>query len=79
MLKRGSICFGVYDIRSSRIYQLSSVEKCSPITKTWNTVNDIPDNRIDFCVCAFFDKIYLFGGFKPGLGNLNSYLQFNTK
>ena len=40
-----------------------SVEKFSPVCKTWNYACDLPDERQFFCACAFMDSIYIFGGF----------------
>ena len=55
-----------------------SVEKYSPVNKTWNQVTDIPDKRQHFCACAFIDIIYLFGGCIKGVG-INSCLKFDAK
>ena len=53
------------------------VEKYSPLTKTWNEVADKFDGRVNFCACAFMDKIYMFGG--SWCTNItNSCLQFDT-
>ena len=56
-----------------------SVEKYSPLSKKWIKVTDIPDKRQNFCGCAYIDNIFIFGGFEPGPGYLNSCLQFNAK
>ena len=58
---------------------LRSVEKYSPVSKTWNYVCDLPDDRQYFCGCAFMDKIYLFGGDCLNFENLKDSLQFDTK
>ena len=60
-------------------YRLESVNKYSPLTKSWSHVTDIPDKRYHFFACAFIDKIYVFGGFEPGTDYLNSCLQFDAK
>ena len=78
-LKGEIYVFGGYDIKPSGLFRLTSVEKYSPITKIWNTVTDMPDKRIDFCVCAFINKIYIFAGFEIKSGYLNSCFQFDTK
>ena len=55
-----------------------SVEKCSPVNKTWNKVTNIPSDRQYFCACAFIDNIYIFGGYEPG-GCISSCLEFDAK
>ena len=44
-----------------------SVEKYSPVFKKWVKIRDIPDERKDFCACAFLDKIFLVGAQKMNL------------
>ena len=40
---------------------LKSVDKYSFLSQTWSKVTDIPDDRQNFCACAFMDKVFLFG------------------
>ena len=40
---------------------VDSVEKYSPSTNTWNIVAGMYDDRKHFCVCAFKDRIFVFG------------------
>ena len=56
----------------------SFVEKYSPSAKTWKKVADMHDDRVDFCACAFMDKIVLFGG-RHEWNSTNTFLQFDTK
>ena len=57
-----------------------SVEKYSPFTNKWSKVTDMFDNKVYFCVCAFINKIYVFGAyFRQNFETFNSCLQFNTK
>ena len=53
----------VFGGRNGNFDLLTSVEKYSPSTKTWNIVADMYDNRKRFCACAFTDKIFIIGGF----------------
>ena len=55
------------------------VEKYSPVSKTWNYVCDLPDERQYFCACAFVDNIYLFGGRKHEICYLSCCLKFDAK
>ena len=57
---------------------ISSVEKYSPFTKTWNKVADIHDERSWYCVCAFMSKVFVIGGHKKSTVT-NSCLQFDTR
>ena len=44
--------------------QIKSVEKYSPSTASaWNKVAYMYDDRENFCVCGFMDKIYVIGGY----------------
>ena len=58
---------------------LKSVKKYSPISKTWNYVCDLPDERQDFCACSFIDKIFLFGGYSYESWYTNFCIQLDTK
>ena len=53
------------------------VDKYSFTSKTWIQVAKMCDDRINFCACAFMDKIFVFGGVKDGI-KTNSCLQFAT-
>ena len=55
-----------------------SIEKYSPITNTWTEVAEMPDTRQEFCVCAFMDQIFMFGGNYDG-PITNTCLKFDTK
>ena len=69
----------VFSGLSSKKKYLKSVEKYSPVTKTWSYVCDLPDKRQGFCACAFMDHIYLFGGYASMFVKLNSCLKFDAK
>ena len=61
-----------------------SVKKYSLSTHTWKQLANMYDNRDEFCVCTFMDKIFIIGGTKSRTGgwyrvSVNSCLQFNTK
>ena len=58
-LKAEIYVFGGFDKNHTLI---KSVQKYSPSTNTWNKVGDMFDDRKDFCVCAFMDKIVVIGG-----------------
>ena len=58
---------------------LKSVKKYSPVSKTWNYVCDLPDERQDFCACSFIDKIFLFGGYSYESWYTNFCIQLDTK
>ena len=66
--------FGGYDNYGNWIM---SVEKYSPSINTWNTISDMVDDRTNFCVCSYMDKIFVIGG-KKGIYRITSCLQFNT-
>ena len=66
--------FGGYDGDHNLIM---SVDKYSFVTKTWNTVTDMYDEREYFSTCAFMDKVYVVGGNDEN--TTNSCLQFDTK
>ena len=40
----------------------TSVEKYSPITKTWEMVTDVHDENQNFCICYFMGKVHIIGG-----------------
>ena len=42
--------------------KIRTVEKYSLLDDCWSKVADMYDDRNDYCVCSFMDKIYLFGG-----------------
>ena len=58
---------------------ITSVEKYSPSSNTWNRVADIYDYRQCYCACGFIDKIFVIGGYNVGLMDTKSCLQFDTK
>ena len=53
------------------------VDKYSLTSKKWSKVAKMPDDRKNFCVCAFMDKILVIGGDKDEVP-INSCLQFDT-
>ena len=55
---------------------IKSVEKYSPVTKTWSTVASMRDDHKNYSACAFMDSIYIIGG---NNGFSNSCFKFNTK
>ena len=57
---------------------IKSVQKYSLSTRKWTKVADMYDNRVSDCLCAFMDKIFVFGGHDYNQ-NTNSCLQFDTK
>ena len=58
----------------------TSVEKYSPVTKTWIKVTDMPVNRIAYTVCKFMNKIFITGGYdEHSRRDTNSCLKFDTK
>ena len=65
--------FGGYD---DRYQPVMSVEKYSPVTKTWNVISQLYDERSSFCSCSFIDSLYVLGGSLNGI--TNSCLVFNT-
>ena len=78
-LKAEVYVFGGDDSRRNSI---TSVDKYSPVTKTWNNVTDMYDDRAHFCTCAFMGSIYLVGGcYYEGFDCTitNSCLQFDSK
>ena len=61
---------------------ITSFEKYSPSTNTWNKVTDMYDDRENFSACAFMDKIFIIGGWyyaDEERTTTNSCLQFDTK
>ena len=56
---------------------MKSIEKYSLSSKTWNQVAEMNDDREYFCLCAFMDKIFVFGGNEVG-GRTSSCLHFDT-
>ena len=61
---------------------IRSLERYSRLANTWNKVADMSDERINYCVCAFMDKIFVFGGYYDSVryqNSINSCLEFNTK
>ena len=62
---------------------LPSVERCSFLTKKWNKVAQMKDNRERYSICAFMNYVYLLGGkYFDNKNNvwitLKSCLRFNT-
>ena len=55
---------------------VTSVEKYSVASKTWSQVAELYDYRWCFCVCAFMDKVFIFGGYETA--NHDFCLQFDT-
>ena len=69
--------FGGYNKNS---HWLTSIEKYSPATKTWNQITNMYDARKHFCVCAFMNGMFVIGGQKNGSTPiLDSCLEFDTK
>ena len=58
---------------------MTSIDKYSPSTNTWNKVSDIYDDRRFFCLCAFIDKIFIIGGTFRHWTRTKSCFQFGTK
>ena len=68
---------GSYDNNDTII---SSIEKYSPTTNTWEHVADMTDDRMRYCACAFMDDIFIIGGRNRNHGKFfNSCLNFDTK
>ena len=65
--------FGGFTLKRNWIM---AVEKYSLFTNTWTTISDFHDSRVEFCVCAFMDKVFVFGGLKDPYA-LNSCFQFD--
>ena len=65
--------FGGKDINLNCI---TSIEKYSNFTKTWEIVGHMPDVRFNFCACSFMGNAYVLGGFIQ-VEILNSILKFN--
>ena len=57
---------------------VASVEKYSSSSKKWIKVSEVPDNRANYCACAYNGKIFVFGGTIGGFNNFaRSSLQFD--
>ena len=69
-LKGEIYVFGGYDDNGAWTL---SVEKYSSVTRTWNKVADMFDERGGFCACGFVDKVFIIGG------RSDSVLQFDAK
>ena len=54
----------------------NDVVKFSPVTDTWEKAGVMRDGRKWFCVCAFMDKIFMFGG-SNRKGTTSSCLQLD--
>ena len=67
--------FGGRDDNNNRI---TSIEKYSPFTNTWEIVGDVYDRRSGFCACSFIDKLYVIGGFSRLVAS-TSCIEFDTK
>ena len=63
-------------VNSIPLNMIKSVEKYSPVTKTWSTVASMRDDHKNYSACAFMDSIYIIGG---NNGFSNSCFKFNTK
>ena len=74
-LKGEVYLFGGHGIRGTWV---RSVDKYSPVTKKWNKVSDMFDDRTEFCACAFMGKVFIFGGRYHSTAT-NTCFQFNTK
>ena len=70
-MKEGRSCFGsvcvegeVY-VFGGTAYEkaLTSVEKYSPATNTWEHICDLHDDRTSFSTCSFMNSVYVIGGF----------------
>ena len=72
----------VFGGRNENFKCITSVERYSRLANTWNKVGEMPDERVNYCVCAFTDKIFILGGFCGSVcydNSTNSCLEFNTK
>ena len=66
-----------YD-RSMRL--VSSIEKYTIATNTWTKATDMVDDRQNYSVCAFMDKIFIVGGcYRNGTVVSNCCLYYDTK
>ena len=57
-------------------YSIANFERYSPFDDCWSNVTDMFDDRTNYSICAFMDKIYIFGGYNTG-SLLNSTLQLD--
>ena len=58
-----------------------SLEKYSSEYNTWNVLINLNENRTDYCVCSFVDRIFVCGGYFDDDDEIitNSCIQFNVK
>ena len=59
-------------------YFLKSIEKYSFITKTWEFVKYMLDERLEFRLCAFMNQIFIVGGCNKQYDSLDSCMKFDT-
>ena len=71
--------FGSQDPNDYTGDELFSIEKYSPTTNVWTKVADLRDERIEFSICAFMDKIFLVGGIITNDVIIDSCFEFDTK
>ena len=77
-------CGGKWDVVNGRVCNIKSVEKYSPGADAWEKVANMYDYRNLFCVCAFENKVFIFGGNYPCINHpspevaTSSCLQFDT-
>ena len=70
----------VFGGRNNANNLVKSVERYSFSTNIWKNNSNMFDERKNFCVCAFMNKIYIFGGlYIQNLEVIDSCLQFDTK
>ena len=58
---------------------VTSLERYSFKTNTWDTVSDIFDHRVSFSACAFTDSIFLMGGKNLANNTTNACLKYDPK
>ena len=68
--------FGGYD---ENCQVVKSVEKYSFVTKKWENICEMSDDRRDFCACAFMDRIYIIGGTTNAWNPFYSCMKLSTK
>ena len=57
---------------------ITSVEKYSPHTNTWEIISDMYDDRKYFCACSFMNNVYVIGGIIAN-NQTNSCIEFKPK
>ena len=58
---------------------ITSVERYSFETKTWDKVSEMRDEREHHCICSFMDKVFITGGCYSDFTPAVSCLEFSTK